>query len=54
MPFDESVCAMAYRTAARDDDDRPTLDLGFLRTTLAWMLIPWLVVGLTAWAVRAG
>ena len=44
---------MVFRTATRDHDDRPTLDLGFLRKALPWMLGAWVVIGLVAWAVVA-
>lgn len=44
---------MVFRTATRDHDDRPKLDLGFLRKALPWMLGAWVVIGLVAWAVVA-
>jgi hypothetical protein len=44
---------VGYRTTTRDHDDRPRLDLGFLRKALPWMLAPWMVIGLVVWAVRA-
>ena len=47
------VLAMVFRTATRDHDDRPKLDLGFLRKALPWMLGAWVVIGLAAWAVVA-
>jgi len=44
---------MAPRTATRESDDRPTLDLGFLRKAMPWILGTWVVIGLTVWAVVA-
>jgi len=45
--------AMAFRTAARDHDDRPKLHLGFYRKALPWIVGAWVVIGLAAWAVVA-
>jgi hypothetical protein len=42
---------MAFRTATHDRDDRPKLDLEFLRTALPWMIAPWIVIGLLIWSV---
>jgi len=53
LPVALPVLAMVFRTATRDHDDRPKLDLGFLRKALPWMLGAWVVIGLTAWAVVA-
>jgi hypothetical protein len=45
---------MAFRTATRDHDDRPKLDLGFLRKALPWMVGAWVVIGLiVTWVVVA-
>jgi hypothetical protein len=44
---------MAIRSATRDHDERPQLDLGFLRHTLPWMLGAWAVIGLVAWVAVA-
>jgi|SoimicmetaTmtHMA_FD_contig_51_1454768_length_373_multi_2_in_0_out_0_1 hypothetical protein len=44
---------MGYRTVTRDYDDRPKLDLSFLRRALPWMLAPWIVIGLVIWVVQA-
>jgi hypothetical protein len=44
---------MRYRTAARDHDERPRLDLGFMRKALPWIVGAWAVIGLAAWAVVA-
>jgi hypothetical protein len=45
--------SMAFRAATHDHDQRPRLDLGFLRRALPWMVGAWVVIGLVAWAVVA-
>jgi hypothetical protein len=44
---------MAFRTTTHDRDDRPQLDLGFLRKALPWMVGAWVVIGVATWAIVA-